>query len=82
MKRQLNKRIMEEYVQSAGGVKTATERIKNKLQCSESKAEKLASCRYPSLPTPMEQVALAELLGVTRDTLYPPIIKTSEKRAS
>jgi hypothetical protein len=82
MKRRLNNKVMGNYVNAVGDVKNATALIEEKLQCSKSKAEKLASCRYPSIPTPMEQMALAELLGVTRDTLYPPIIKTSEKRAS
>lgn len=71
MDRQLNDKVMANWRERVGGLAEATDLIKKALECSRSKAEKLAACRYPSLPTPTEQKALAKLLKTTRDVLFP-----------
>ena len=68
------------WVRSVGGSIKATRLIEQKLECSESKAEKLAGGRYPSLPTPTEQMALAALMQRPRDVLFP-LVAAKGKRA-
>jgi hypothetical protein len=70
MKRQLVISEMKAWKDRVGGLKTATRLIQNTLECSESKAEKLASGRYPSTVTPSEQIALAELMERPRDMVF------------
>lgn len=77
MKRRFNRKEMDTWREAVGGLEVATELIMEKLKCSRSKAEKLASCRYPSIPPPLEQEALAELMVRPLEAVYP---KT--KRAS
>jgi hypothetical protein len=72
MKRRLNGQRLAVWVQQVGGVKEASLLIVQKLECSISKAEKIASGRYLSLPTPSEQKDLADLLSTSRDVLFPP----------
>lgn len=77
MKRQLNGKEMREWTESVGGIETAADLIKERLKCSRSKAEKLASCRYPSVPPPLEQEALAQLMARPHEAVFP-----KAKRAS
>lgn len=71
MKRRLAIKEMHDWVIDMGGPKEAAKLIKEKLECSKSKAEKIAGCRYPSMITPAEQVALSGLAHKSRDTLFP-----------
>lgn len=70
------------WVTSVGGVRKATWLIGETLECSLSKAEKIASGRYPSLPTLAEQVALATLMQRQRDVLFPLVAARGRSRAS
>jgi hypothetical protein len=82
MKRQLNRLEMTLWREQVGGPDEAAMLIKAALDCSLSKAEKLATGRYPSLPTASEQSALASLMNRPRDTLFPQIDKAKRTRAS
>lgn len=82
LKRQLDQMEMTIWRESVGGLKEATRLISEKLECSESKADKLASGRYPSLPTPMEQMALAALMKRTRDAVFPLVTAKGRAKAS
>lgn len=73
MKRKLNSKEMNEWVESVGGTKKAAQLVKEVLQCSMSKADKIVGCRYPSIPQPLEQLALAKLSDRSRDVLYPAV---------
>lgn len=81
MKRYLEDKEMRAWVESVDGLVAAASLIKDRLGCSQSKADKIAGCRYPSTPQPLEQMAIAELMGRPRDAVYP-LIKTKSKRAS
>lgn len=70
MNRQLDVKKMKKW-RDGQEFQGAIELVKNALQCSRSKAEKIVGCRYPSTPQPLEQIALATLLGISRDELYP-----------
>jgi hypothetical protein len=80
--RQLDRAEMHNWRESVGGLKAAARLISEKLECSESKAEKLASGRYPSLPTPTEQMALAALMKRPRDVLFPFVVAKGRAKAS
>lgn len=82
MKRQLNKRLMTEWVKSKGGREPATRLVMDSLECSRSKADKIVGCSYPSVPQPLEQKALADLLRTTRDFLYPEVGRPRARAAS
>lgn len=71
MKRRIDYKEMLLWRESAGGIKEAARLISEKLECSLSKAEKIAGCRYPSVPTPTEQMALASLMQRPRDVVFP-----------
>jgi hypothetical protein len=81
-KRQVNKRLMSEWVVSVGGFEPASDIVRETLMCSRSKADKIVNRSYPSVPQPLEQRALADLLGTTRDVLYPLADKPQGKAAS
>jgi hypothetical protein len=68
--RQLVKTEWKKWTASVGGLQTATLLIKECLECSESKAEKLAAGRYPSGLTASEQIALSELTNRPRDVMF------------
>lgn len=70
---------MREFVRREGGEANAADKIRRALECSPSKAEKIVGCRYPSLPPPTEQVVMAQVMGLTRDVLYPVIGKSRAK---
>lgn len=82
MKRQLEAKEMEIWRDRVGSTNAAARLISDKLECSISKAQKLAGCRYPSVPSPTEQKALAALLKRPRDVLFPLCRKTKEIKAS
>lgn len=82
MKRRLDKQLMTEWVKSVGSPTKASEIVKQKLKCSKSKADKIVGCRYPSVPQPLEQMALADLLGTTSDLLYPEACRLRSRAAS
>lgn len=82
MKRYLDQGEIEGWRASVGGIREATRLISEKLECSRSKAEKLAAGRYPSLPTPTEQMALADLMHRSRDVLFPLVRARRKKQAS
>lgn len=58
------------WVDSAGGISKAALKIAEKLECSTSKAEKLAARRYPSHLTASEEIALADLIGKPREVIF------------
>lgn len=82
MKRRLDVTKMRNWLLSVGSTDEATLLVMKKLECSISKAQKIIGCRYPSIPQPLEQIALADLLGVPRDVLYPVVGKPRGKAAS
>ena len=66
-----------------GGIREATILIMSALKCGASKAEKLASGRYQSVPQPLELDALLELTKFELDELFPIVSKAKgKKRAS
>lgn len=81
MLRSMNFDKWNECVAAVGGNATATRMIMDELECSFSKADKLARCKYVSLPTPAEQKALAKLFKCKRDELFPTV-GAAEKKAS
>ena len=80
MKHYLDEQAMRVWVKSVGGPVPAAEKIRSALGCSRSKAEKIAGCRYPSIPQPLERAAIAALIGKPQDLIYP--LKGKSKRAS
>jgi hypothetical protein len=80
MKREIDYKRLEKWVERVGGIQNATTLICKRLECSLSKAEKLAGTRYPSMILPAEQVALSELTCIPRDALFPFV--TAKGRAS
>lgn len=79
MKRRLDKTEMNNWVASVGGTVAAAKLVEKKLECCDSKAQKIVGCRYPSVPPPLEQIALASLLGRPRDVLFPTVAKPRAK---
>lgn len=71
MSRTLDSSVLKKWVASVGGIKAATEIIKSKLECSMSKAQKIAGGRYRSLPAAAEQALLADLIGKPREKVFP-----------
>lgn len=71
MKRKLDLNIIEKWAYEVGGVDEAARLISKELECSLSKGMKLARGQYDSTPAPLEQVALAGLINVSRDQLFP-----------
>lgn len=82
MLRSFNEEKWISCVAGVGGSAKATRMIMDELECSFSKADKLARCKYPSLPTPSEQKALAKLFKCKRDVLFPIIGVIEELKAS
>lgn len=80
MKRDLARQTIRSWTEKIGR-KKAIGMISGTLECSASKAEKLADGRYPSVPTPLEQKALAKLTRIKRDDLFP-VVTATEERAS
>lgn len=71
MKRELDAKEMANWKDGVGGWTEATRLIRDKLGCSDSKAEKIVSGSYPSLPSQLEQIAIAEVMGRPRDAIFP-----------
>jgi len=71
MDRKMSFKQMKNWRDSSGGLRSASLLICQSLECSYSKAEKLASGRYDRVLTASEQKALAELMNVSRDVLFP-----------
>lgn len=71
MQRVIETKLIAEWVKTVGGISKAAGLIQTKLECSKSKAEKLAGNRYPSVPSPSEQKLLAALLKQKRDRIFP-----------
>lgn len=82
MKRRLNRLEMNQWREQVGGLDEASLLIKGTLDCSLSKAQKLASGRYPSEISASEQSALAALLKRPRDVLFPETEKARRSKAS
>lgn len=80
MKSKLNRALVIEWKERVGGLSHATEIIMSRLGCSVSKADKIASGRYPSVPTQLERRALAKLMEVEESELFPA--PTGKSRAS
>jgi hypothetical protein len=66
----MNAEIICKWTDSVGGVRDAVTLIMGKLKCSPSKASKLATGRYPSVPNALEQEALAQLVGCDPQVLF------------
>jgi hypothetical protein len=81
MKRKIDSNEIAKWRESVGGLSIATRLIMQELSCSPSKAEKIASGKYPSVPSTLEQLALAALLKKSRDVVFP-VIGKSRARAS
>ncbi len=81
-KRSLSKSEMLAWRESVGGVKKAAELIAHALECSISKAEKIAGGRYPSLPTLAEQLAISSLMERPRDKVFPVASPKAKRKAS
>lgn len=60
---QLDKQKHEKWIESVGGLTTATLLVARTLKCGFSKAEKVATGRYPSQLPPEELEALADLMA-------------------
>lgn len=73
MERTINKQLVNEWVENVGGISQAAVLIKELLECSKSKAEKIAGLRYPSDLTAAEQKLLARLWKVQRDDAFKPV---------
>ncbi len=71
VRKELNTRLLSEWVESEGGLTIATSRISGALKCSISKAEKIAAGRYPSHLSGLEQTALAKLTRISAEQLFP-----------
>jgi hypothetical protein len=77
-RRQLDKQEIKAWRESVGGLTKATHLVMEKLECSHSKAEKIASGAYISVPTPTEQIVIAALMQRPRDVIFPLV--TSKRR--
>ena len=82
MRRVLSNSQINKWAESVGGVREATLLVMSALKCSASKAQKIASGRYPSLPQPLEQDALVALLQLSRETLFPMSSSKGKAKAS
>jgi hypothetical protein len=72
MKRRLNREVVLSWKESVGGHSEATRLVIDRLKCSTSKADKVASGHYPSIPSALERQALSDLMGVQESELFPP----------
>jgi hypothetical protein len=63
--------VMASWGQGFGSYELAAEEVKRALGCSHSKAGKLARGIYPFALSPSEQAALAGLLKIKEDVLFP-----------
>ncbi len=79
MTRQMNEQLWNEWVVRVGGVKEASRMILEKLECSTSKADKLARGVYPSMLTASEQKDLAQIVRTKRDILFVPVGAGAER---
>lgn len=70
MKRRLCKEVVQRWNADVGGLAEATDKVRACLKCSPSKAEKIASGHYPSTPSALERIALANLIGVEESKLF------------
>lgn len=70
MKKRLNTQLLKNLVSDAGSIQAASKLIQKALECSDSKAEKMVTGRYPSIVPPAEQRILAELLKCKREDLF------------
>ena len=70
------------WVVRVGGLANATLLIMEILECSASKADKIAAGRYPSTVTPCEQIALAELMCRPRSDIFPLVGAKGKSRVS
>ena len=77
-----NKQLINRWVATVGGMAKATLLIMEALECSASKAEKIAGGRYPSGVSATEQKALALLWDVPRDQAFKPVSAGKRARAS
>jgi hypothetical protein len=66
----MDQKELMKWVESVGGPIKATLLIQQCLECSVSKAEKMATGRYPSLPTPAEQKVLSKMMKRSRNKLF------------
>lgn len=80
--RHLDAKEMTTWTASVGGFAKAAQLIKERLECSISKAEKLAAGAYDRLPTASEQKELADLTNRSRDQLFPRVGARDQRRAS
>lgn len=80
--RHLSAPEFEAWVITKGGVKAAAKLIAETLECSESKAAKLAGGRYPSMLTAAEQVAMEELTDIPREVLFGSAPTGKKSKAS
>jgi hypothetical protein len=80
--RYLDSKEMTAWTASVGGFKKAAQLIKERLECSRSKAEKLAAGSYNRLPSASEQKELADLVNRSRDQLFPRVSARVRRKAS
>lgn len=73
---------MLEFRDKVGGHPQAMAKVMACLRCGPSKADKIASGLYPSMPSPLEREALAKLIGVEESTLFIPVAAGAKNRAS
>ena len=78
-RRHLDKQEIKAWRESVGGLTKATHLVMEKLECSHSKAEKIASGAYISVPTPTEQIVLAALMQRPRDVIFPLVTSKQKK---
>ncbi len=72
----INERLMNKWRKSVGGLTKATILISQNLECSLSKAEKVATCRYPHLSS-QEKEALSCLTKIKLEDLFSVKRKTA-----
>lgn len=63
--------MMTKWTRKVGGLHKATAKIIERTGLRASTAEKIAEGRYPSLPGTLIREALADLVGVHHDELFP-----------
>jgi hypothetical protein len=82
MKRRINRAAVIEWRERVGGQAEALKLVMDCLKCSPSKADKVASGHYPSVPSALERKALCQLMGVEESTLFVPVTAGAKNRAS
>lgn len=73
MKRRIDYGKLSKWVDEVGGIAEATRLISEKLECSISKAEKMAASRHLAGLLPAEQVLMSKLTRIARDQLFPAV---------